>query len=60
MNQNPVTFKRDRSKAMAARISHEEERRAYAEFASHDSEEEYRRLLAELYPAWPRPLRQDH
>jgi hypothetical protein len=46
-----VTIKRDRC-AMTWPVSHKEERRAYAEFASHHAEEEYRRLLAELYSTW--------
>jgi hypothetical protein len=38
--------------AMMSPVSHQQERRAYAEFASRHAEEEYRRLLAELYDAW--------
>jgi hypothetical protein len=46
-----VTINRDGS-SMTWPVSHKEERRAYAEFASHYAEEEYRKLLAELYDAW--------
>src|SRR5437764_495660 len=37
---------------MTASLSHEMERKAYAKFASHDSEEKYRTWLTELYSTW--------
>jgi hypothetical protein len=37
---------------MATRVSHQEERQAYAEFARAHAEEDYRTRLAELYAAW--------
>src|SRR5262245_35315139 len=37
---------------MITPVSHEEERQAYAEFASRHAEERYSTLLAELYTTW--------